>query len=306
MTKTDERFAEANGIRIAYDTFGKPADPPLLLVMGLGMQMLAWDDLFCERLAIKGYWVIRFDNRDIGRSSILESAMTPGIWQMISAGLFHRPLSAPYRLKDMAADALGLMDAMDIRAAHVVGASMGGMIAQEMAIRYSSRLLTMTSIMSTTGDTRLQNASLKIRLQLLKRSPVEKHAYEEHIVSLFKLLNGSYYPFDETRYRRLAADIFKRGLHPEGIARQLAAVIASGSRKEKLFEVITPALIIHGDADPLIPLAHGQATADAIPEAKLHIVHGMGHTMPEAAWPEIIDTIIRHAAAASISRLVCI
>jgi len=296
MTKTDERFVEANGIHLAYETFGNPADPPMLLVMGLGMQMLAWDELFCERLAMQGFWVIRFDNRDIGRSTILNSAGTPGIWQMLFAGLFHRPLSSPYLLRDMAADTLGLMDALDIRSAHVVGASMGGMIAQEMAIRHSSRLLTMTSVMSTTGDTRLPNARLKIRLQLLKRSPVEKHAYEEHIVSLFKLLNGSYYPFGETRYRRLAVNIFKRGLHPDGIARQLAAVIASGSRKDKLGDVKTPTLVIHGDADPLIPAAHGHATADAIPGSTLHIVHGMGHTMPEAVWPEIIDTIAGHAA----------
>jgi pimeloyl-ACP methyl ester carboxylesterase len=299
MIKTDEQFVVANDIRLAYDTFGNPSDPPILLVMGLGMQMLAWDELFCEHLAIKGYWVIRFDNRDIGRSSKLDAAATPGIWQMISAGLFHGPFSAPYRLKDMASDTVGLMDALDIRAAHVVGASMGGMIAQEIAIHQPKRLLTMTSIMSTTGDTRLPNASLKMRLRLLKRSPVEKYAYEKHIVSLFKLLNGSYYPFDEARYRRLAADVFKRGIHPKGIARQLAAVIASGSRKEKLGTVETPALVIHGDADPLIPVAHGQATADAIPEAKLHIVPGMGHTMPEAAWPEIIDTIVRHAANSS-------
>jgi pimeloyl-ACP methyl ester carboxylesterase len=298
MIKTDEKFVEANGIHLAYDTFGNPNDPPVLLIMGLGMQMLAWDEMFCEHLATKGYWVIRFDNRDIGRSSILDAAGTPSIWQIMSAGLFHRPLSAPYRLKDMAADTVSLMDALDIRAAHVVGASMGGMIAQETAIRHPERLLTMTSIMSTTGDTRLPNASLKVRLRLLKRSPVEKHAYEEHIVSLFKLLNGTAYPFDEARYRRLAANVFKRGIHPKGISRQLAAVIASGSRKEKLGAVDTPALVIHGDADPLIPVAHGQATVDAIPEAKLHIVHGMGHTMPEAAWPEIIDTIVSHAGGA--------
>ena len=298
MIKTDEQFVEANGIHLAYDTFGNPADPPVLLIMGLGMQMLAWDELFCEQLATKGYRVIRFDNRDIGRSSILDAARTPSMWQIISAGLFHRPLSAPYRLKDMAADTVSLMDALDIRAAHVVGASMGGMIAQETAIHHPERLLTMTSIMSTTGDTWLPNASLKMRLRLLKRSPVEKHAYEEHIVSLFKLLNVTAYPFDEARYRRLAANVFKRGIHPKGIARQLAAVIASGSRKEKLGALKTPALVIHGDADPLIPVAHGQAAVDAIPEAKLHIVRGMGHTMPEAAWPEIIDTIVRHAGGA--------
>ena len=298
MIKTDEQFVEANGIHLAYDTFGNPTDPPVLLVMGLGMQMLAWDELFCDHLATKGYWVIRFDNRDIGRSSKLDAAGTPSIWQIMSAGLFHRPLSAPYRLKDMAADTVSLMDALDIRAAHVVGASMGGMIAQETAIHHPERLLTMTSIMSTTGDTRLPNASLKMRLRLLKRSPVEKHAYEEHIVSLFKLLNGTAYPFDEARYRRLAANVFKRGIHPKGIARQLAAVITSGSRKEKLGAVDTPTLVIHGDADPLIPAAHGQATVDAIPAAKLHIVRDMGHTMPEAAWPEIIDTIVRHAGGA--------
>lgn len=296
IIKTEEQLIEANGIQLAYDAFGNPADPPILLVMGLGMQMLAWDELFCEHLAIRGYWVIRFDNRDIGRSTKFNTAVTPGLWQMLSAGLFHRPLSAPYRLKDMAADTLGLMDALGIRAAHIVGVSMGGMIAQEIAIRHPNRLLTMTSIMSTTGEPHLPQAKLNMRLRLLKRSPNERYAYESHIVNLFKLLNGAFYPFDEDRVRRLAANSFKRCYYPKGIARQLAAVIASGSRKNKLGAINTPTLVIHGKADPLIPVAHGQATADAIPNARLHMIPGMAHTMPQAVWPEIIDTIAKHAA----------
>ena len=150
IIKTDERLIDANGIQLAYDTFGNPADPPIMLVMGLGMQMLAWDELFCEHLAMRGYWVIRFDNRDIGLSTKLETAGRPSLWQLMSSGLFHRPMSTPYRLKDMAADIVGLMDALGIQAAHIVGVSMGGMIAQEIAIRHPNRLLTMTSIMSTT------------------------------------------------------------------------------------------------------------------------------------------------------------
>ncbi len=296
IIKTDERLIDANGIQLAYDSFGNPADPPIVLVMGLGMQMLAWDELFCEQLAIRGYWVIRFDNRDIGRSSKLDTAGSPSLWKMMSAGLFNRPMSAPYRLKDMAADTVGLMDALDIKAAHVVGISMGGMIAQEMAIRHPKRLLTMTSIMSTTGDLHLPKAKLNMRLRLLKRSPAEQRAYENHVVYLFKLLNGSYYPFNEDRYRQLAANTFKRSYYPVGIARQLAAVISSGSRKDKLGTVDTPTLVIHGDADPLIPAEHGHATAEAIPNARLHIIHGMAHTLPQAVWPEIIDTIVKHSA----------
>lgn len=138
IIKTDERLIDANGIQLAYDAFGNPDDPPIMLVMGLGMQMLAGDELFCEHLAMRGYWVIRFDNRDIGRSTKLDTAGRPGLWQLMSAGLFHRPMSAPCRLKDMAVDTAGLMDALDIRAAHIVGVSMGGMIAQEMAIAHSS------------------------------------------------------------------------------------------------------------------------------------------------------------------------
>jgi len=299
IIKTDERLIDANGIQLAYDAFGNPADPPIMLVMGLGMQMLAWDELFCEHLAMRGYWVIRFDNRDIGRSTKLETAGRPSLWQLMSAGLFHRPMSAPYRLKDMAADTVGLMDALGIQAAHIVGVSMGGMIAQEMAIAHPKRLLTMTSIMSTTGDPHLPKASLNMRLRLLKRKPNEQHAYEDHIVNLFKQLNGSYYPFDETRYRKQAATNFKRSFYPKGIVRQLAAVISSGSRKEKLGTIDTPTLVIHGDADPLIPVEHGHATADAIPNARLHIIHGMAHTLPRAVWPEIIDTIVKHTTTGS-------
>jgi pimeloyl-ACP methyl ester carboxylesterase len=299
INKTDEQLIDANGIQLTYDAFGNPSDPPILLVMGLGMQMTAWDELFCEHLAARGFWVIRFDNRDIGLSTKIETAGRPSSWKMMSAGLFHRPMSAPYRLKDMAADTAGLMDALDIRAAHIVGVSMGGMIAQEMAIRHPERLLTMTSVMSTTGDSRLPKASLNMRLRLLKRSPNEQHAYENHIVHLFKLLNGTHFPFDELKYRMQAATNFKRSYYPVGIARQLAAVIASGSRKEKLGTVDTPALIIHGDADPLIPVAHGHATAYAIPGSKLHIINGMAHTLPQGAWPEIIDAIVKHAANGS-------
>lgn len=296
INKTEEQLIDANGIQLAYDAFGNPSDPPIMLVMGLGMQLTAWDELFCEQLAMNGFWVVRFDNRDIGLSTKLHTAGRPGLWQLMSAGLFHRPMSAPYRLKDMAADTVGLMDALEIRAAHIVGISMGGMIAQEMAINHPERLLTMTSIMSTTGDPHLPKAALKMRLRLLKRSPNEQRAYEDHIVNLFKLLNGSYYPFDEDRYRRQAATNFKRSYYPVGISRQLAAVISSGSRKEKLGTVDTPTLVIHGNADPLIPVAHGHATAYAIPGSKLHIINGMAHTLPQGAWPEIIDTIVKHAA----------
>ncbi len=296
MQRTEERIVETNGIQIAYEAFGNPSEPPVILVMGLGMQMLGWDDLFCKQLANRGYWVVRFDNRDSGHSTKLDILGTPGLLQMMTAGLFNRPLTAPYLLKDMAHDTVGLMNALGVRAAHIVGASLGGMIAQEMAICHPDRLLTMTSIMSTTGDPHLPKAKFSVRLRLLKRSPASKPAYVNHIVGLFKLFNGLYYPFDEARYRRLAANAFERGYYPAGVVRQLSAVIASGSRKEKLRSVNKPTLIVHGDADPLVPLAHGKATAQAIPNARLHVIRGLGHTLPEAAWPELIKAIDMHAA----------
>lgn len=299
VTKSDEQIVGANGIEIAYDTFGDPAAPPLLLVMGLGMQMTSWDEQLCALLAEQGYWVIRFDNRDVGRSTRFEQAGRPNLLRMATAGFIGLPMASAYRLSDMAADAIGLLDVLGINKAHVIGVSMGGMIAQELAIRYPQRLLSMTSIMSTTGDPSLPQANLKLRLRLLKRAPAEEQAYIEHVVQLTKILNGSVYPPDEQRIRQLAKRNFHRGYYPVGVARQLAAIIASGDRSERLAAVRTPTLVIHGTADPLVPVAGGRATARAIPRADLLTIPHMGHGLPRDLWPQLVEALSSHMGSVS-------
>ncbi len=298
ITKTAERTVQANGIEITYDTFGDPAGIPLLLVMGLGMQMTSWDERLCAKFAEQGFWVIRFDNRDVGRSTHFDKAGPPNMLRMAAAGLLRLPMQSAYKLKDMAADAVGLLDVLGVTAVHVVGVSMGGMIAQEMAIRYPKRILSLTSIMSTTGNTKLPQPDLKMRMRLLKRAPAEEKAYEDHVVDLMTVLYGPKYAPDVNYTRQLAARNFKRGYYPVGVSRQLAAIIASGNREPKLADLRLPTLVIHGDADPLVPVECGRATARAIPHAKLMIIPGMGHALPREIWDEVVDAITAHAQTA--------
>lgn len=298
ITKTAERTVQANGIDITYDTLGDPAGTPLLLVMGLGMQMTSWDERLCAKFAENGFWVIRFDNRDVGRSTRFEEAGPPNMLRMAAAGLLRLPMHSAYKLKDMAADAVGLLDVLGVSAVHVVGVSMGGMIAQEMAIHYPKRILSLTSIMSSTGNPKLPQADFKIRMRLLKRAPAEEKAYQEHIVDLMKILYGPKYAPDVDYTRRLAALNFKRGYYPVGVSRQLAAIIASGNRESQLADLRIPTLVIHGDADPLVPVECGRATARAIPHAKLMIIPGMGHALPRELWDDLVEAITEHAQTA--------
>ena len=284
---------QSNGIELVYDTFGDPSAPPMLLVMGLGAQMIKWDEDFCSKLATEGYWVIRFDNRDIGLSSKLTEAGVPNTMALMQ-GL---PVEVPYLLSDMANDAVGLLDALDIEQAHVVGASMGGMIAQMMAIMYPQRLHTLTSIMSTTGNPNLPPAKPEVLATLFQPAPAALEHYLKHSLGVSRLFAGPHFAFDEERALKRAIRAYERGLNPAGTARQLAAVIASGSRKEALKSVTTPTLVIHGDADPLLPLEGGIDTAEAIPNAELLIIPGMGHTLPLPVWPQVVGAIARHAAS---------
>jgi pimeloyl-ACP methyl ester carboxylesterase len=206
--------------------------------------------------------------------------------------------TSPYQLRDMAGDAVGLLDALGIRAAHVVGASMGGMIAQEMAIRHPSRVLSLTSIMSTTGDPSLPRAAPQVVTQLFKPPPLEREPYVAHVVELFRVIGAGAMPFDEERTRRNAGRAWDRCLDPSGAARQMLAIVTSGSRKPELAHVKAPTVVIHGDADPLVPPAAGEDTARSIPGAKLVTIPGMGHALPEKAWPRIIDAIVDNAARA--------
>jgi pimeloyl-ACP methyl ester carboxylesterase len=285
---------EANGIEIVYDTFGEPSAPPMLLVMGLGGQMIAWDDEFCAALAAQGYWVIRFDNRDVGLSTRFDQAGVPDVLAMMQAQAQGEAIQAPYTLRDMADDAIGLLNTLEIESAHVVGISMGGMIAQTMAIHHPDRVRTLTSIMSSTGDPDLPPPRPEAVATLVTPAPTDREGYVENAVKTWRVLDGPGFPFDEERTRERAERAFDRGPSPEGMMRQLAAVMASGSRKEALQSVAIPTLVIHGDADPLVQVECGIDTANAIPEAESVIVEGMGHSLPPVVWPQIVGAIARH------------
>jgi pimeloyl-ACP methyl ester carboxylesterase len=285
-----ERIAPANGLEICYQTFGEDTDPPLLLIMGLGAQMILWDDQFCAELASRGYRVIRFDNRDIGKSSKIDVA-PPDLAKALFGQRFGEPLAAPYLLRDMAADAIGLLDFLRIGRAHIVGASMGGMIAQELAIHWPERVRTLTSIMSSTGDPALPRPNPETFGVFLAPPPRTPEEFIETNVRVARLFRNGGFPEEETRALDKAMRAAVRGLSPEGGARQLLAVIASGSRKADLSKIKAPALVIHGADDPLVPLAAGEDTARSIPGAKLVVIDHMGHALPMAVWPRVIDEI---------------
>jgi len=285
----------ANGIEIIYDTFGEPTSPPLLLVSGLGMQLIGWDEEFCSELAVQGYWVIRFDNRDVGLSTRFDHLGIPDIPAIMQAPLTGEKVKPPYLLRNMAEDAVGLLDALGIGSSHIVGASMGGMIVQEMVIHHPERVLTMTSIMSSTGNPDLPPPKPEAMALLMEPAPEDRDDYIESSVRATQVLNGKGFPIDVDRVRRNAGFAFDRGLSPAGTSRQLAAIFFSGSRKEALMSVTVPTLIIHGDADPLVPVEGGIDTAEAITGAELLVIEGMGHDLPPKVWDQVIGAIVKHA-----------
>ena len=288
-----EERAEVNGVELAYEQIGDPAQPPLLLVMGLGMQLINWDLELCEQFAARGFRVIRFDNRDSGLSTQVDAPVPNLVRGM--AGL---RIDAPYLLEDMADDAFALLDHLGIEAAHVVGASMGGMIAQTMAIRRPERVLSLTSIMSTTGARRAGRPKLRVWSVLTRRAPTEKDAYIEHFVRVFRMIGSKGFPADLDRVRESAAATYERGHNPAGTGRQLAAIMASGDRTQELREIRVPTTVIHGKDDPLIPFRGGRATARAIEGAKLLAIPGMGHDLPREVWPQVVDAVVETAGRA--------
>jgi len=285
----------ANGIQIEYDTFGEHSSPVLLLIAGLGGQMITWPDEFCAHIADHGLCVIRFDNRDVGLSSKFNEAGMPDIMGMVT-GRIGGDVEAPYSLVDMANDAAGLLDVVGISKAHICGRSMGGMIAQEFALNYTDRTLSLISIYSTTGNPDLQQATPKAMQALMEPAPEEREAYIDYYVECFKAWTGSGLPFNEIFYRNMAAKSFDRSFYPQGAVRQAAALIAQNNRKSSLSKLDIPTLVVHGDDDPLVPLKAGQDTADAIPNAELLVIEGMGHELSEMNdyWLRISDAIVKH------------
>lgn len=287
----------ANGIRIAFDTSGDPKSVPLLLVHGLGMQLTAWPDEFVEGLVDLGFYVIRFDNRDCGLSTKFEQAGTPNLslaWLKSRVGW---PLRPAYRLGDMADDALGVLSALGVARAHVVGVSMGGMIGQILAAGHPERVSSLTSVMSSSGRRGLPGPTRPVREALLRRpaNPRDADAVLEQAVALLRTIGSPSYPTPEKHLRRRVARSLRRNCCPSGVARQMLAVAASGDRSALLRAIRVPTLVIHGAADPLVPLACGIDTAGHVPGARLEIIEGMGHDLPAQLLERLIALIDAHA-----------
>jgi pimeloyl-ACP methyl ester carboxylesterase len=281
-----ESTCRIGDIDICYETFGDPGDPAMLLIMGLGTQMVAYHDDFCTELAGRGFFVIRHDNRDIGRSTHLDGAPTPSLVQLAK-----RDRNSAYTLTDMADDSIGVLDCLGIDKAHIVGTSMGGMIAQTIAIQHPERTCSLVSIMSNTGGFWNGQPALTMYAVLLRPSPRDRDGFIEHAVDMFTKIGGSGYDPDVEDLRHIARLSFDRGHDASGSQRQLAAIVAARDRTPQLRKLNVPVTVIHGAEDKLVRPSGGRATAKAIPGARLVMVPGMGHGLPRGAWPTIIGAI---------------
>ena len=284
----------ANGITIEYDTFGNSGNPTILMIMGLGAQMITWDEELCRQIADRGFFVVRFDNRDVGLTDKIEGGPRPNVL----AAMAGDTSSASYTLDDMAADAAGLLDALDIDKAHIVGASMGGMIAQTFAINYPARTLSLCSIMSTTGAPGTGTPHPHVVPILLGPRPHSRAEAEDRAEEAVKAFGSKGLEVDWARVRQRAGEAFDRCFYPVGFARQLVAILASGDRTERLHRLDVPTVVIHGTDDALVDPSGGTATAKAIPGAELIEIDGMGHDLPLGAWPTIVDAIVRNTQKA--------
>lgn len=288
-----ERFLRIGEVDICFETFGSPDHPPVLLIMGLATQMVAWHDDFCADLAGRGFHVIRFDNRDVGRSTAMRGA-PPG-----SLALLRRDKSAAhYTLDDMADDAAGLLAGLGIDSAHVVGASMGGMIGQVLAARRPELVRSLVSLMSTTGSRRVGRTAVTLYPIFLKRPPGNREGYIEHAAGVYARIGSPGRPRDDADIRHIAGRSYDRGLNPAGAGRQLAAVFAAGDRTAQVRTITAPTLVIHGTDDKLVDPSGGRATADAIQGARLELVEGMGHDLPRQLWPRLLSSIEEHLRSA--------
>lgn len=291
----------ANGVELEYQSLGDPAAPTILLIMGLGMQLVSWPEAFCDALVARGFRVIRFDNRDSGLSTHIRARRRPGLLRTIVGSALGLPPRVPYTLADMADDSAGLLDALGIARAHIVGASMGGMIAQLMAVRHPAKVLSLTSIMSSSGNPRLSRPKLHAMRALLSRpaEPGNPDSVVEHLIGVFGVIGSPAFPIEREQLRRQIAAGVRRAWHPAGTVNQLLAVVASGDRRRLLKRITAPTLVLHGDADPLVPLAAGRDTARHIRGAQLQVIDGMGHDLAPGVQAILVGAIARHCAAAA-------
>jgi pimeloyl-ACP methyl ester carboxylesterase len=289
-----EQFCDVGrGITLCYESFGDESAPPLLLIMGLGTQMIGWPDDFCRQLADRGFHVVRFDNRDSGRSTHVRGR-PPSVGQLLRRRI--KPVL--YTLSDMAEDAHGLLRELGLEPAHVVGASMGGMIAQTLAAEHPAAVRSLVSIMSSTGSRWSGQPSMAIYRFFLRRAPEDRDGYIEHMAGVFARIGSTGLPQDTERVREQAARSYDRGHDAAASGRQLGAILASGNRTRRLRQIAAPTLVIHGSKDPMVSRSGGVATARAIPRARMVTIQGMGHDLPSAAWPQLLDEIAAHCQAA--------
>jgi len=289
----------ANGIQIEYETVGDSSSPALLLIAGNGAQLTFWDEALCERLANAGFFVIRFDNRDAGLSTRFDAAGMPDFLASIKAAMEGRPVESAYTLADMADDCIGLLEALGINKAHICGASMGGMIAQVVAYRHPEHVLSLTSIMSNTGNPAAPQGNPEAIAAVVAPAPEGREAFLAHTLHVWRQIWSPGFPFEEARARAFLEKSYARAYSPQGMARQNTALLATGDRRPFLSSIQAPTLVIHGAADPLIPLAAGQETAELIPGAKLLVIEGMGHDLPTGVWPRIVSAMAQLAGHAN-------
>ena len=288
----------ANGVEIAYEAFGEPGRPAILLIMGLGTQMIAWPDEMCQGLAEQGHYVIRYDNRDVGLSTHLDDERAPSL-----PDLLLRRADPPYTLNDMADDGVGLLAGLGIDSAHVVGASMGGFIAQHLALRHRTKVRSLTLIMTSTGSKLVGNPKPKLIARLTKRRGLaDRTSAQQYALETFRIIGSRGYAFDEEYLANLAGESYDRAHDPGGYLRQLAAIVAQPNRTAALERLDVPALVIHGLHDPLVATSGGIATARRLRNAKFVGYSGMGHDLPRELWPDMVREITALAGRAEGSR----
>jgi pimeloyl-ACP methyl ester carboxylesterase len=293
-------MASTNGVELCWESQGEGI--PLVLIMGIDAQLIHWPQGFCDQLLAQGFRVVRFDNRDIGLSSRLDHLGPPSWTRLGWAMLRRRGLEAAYTLWDMAEDTVGLLDTLGLGRVHMAGMSMGGMIAQCVALRHPERLISLTSISSTTGSPRVPSGKPSVMWKVMKRRPKDPREAIAHSMGMLEAIGSPGFPVSDEALLALATRANERGHSPEGTGRQAAAILASGSRRRALASVSVPTLVLHGEDDPLIPVEGGHATAEAIPGARLITIPGWGHDLPPGLWPTLAEAIGEHARRAEAAQ----